>query len=103
MRKTFRQPLVGQRLRVLREHLRLSRAELSTATGVDASALARLERGGDVRMSTYLTVIDYFLERAPEAWMLADRIVALGAEHRAKANDHIQWLARTGTPGGEHD
>ncbi|WP_420870707.1 helix-turn-helix domain-containing protein, partial [Enhygromyxa salina] len=42
---------MGRRLRVLREHLRLSRAKLSNATGVDASALARLERGCDVRMS----------------------------------------------------
>jgi transcriptional regulator with XRE-family HTH domain len=94
---------VGLRLRVLREHLRLSRAELSSATGVNASALARLESGGDVRMSTYLTVIDYYLERAPEAWMLADRIVVLGDEHRAKANDVIAWLARAATTGGEHD
>ncbi|WP_052552118.1 helix-turn-helix transcriptional regulator [Enhygromyxa salina] len=94
---------MGQRLRVLREHFRLSRAELSNATGVDASALARLEHGGDVRISTYLAVVDCFLERAPEAWMLADRIVALGDERRAKANDHIQWLARTATPGDEHD
>lgn len=102
MRKTFRQPLVGQRLRALREYSGLSRAELSTATGVNASALARLESGGDVRMSTYLPVIDYFLERAPEAWMMADRFVALDDDHRARVKELAQWFASAET-GDEHE
>ncbi|KIG12859.1 hypothetical protein DB30_00926 [Enhygromyxa salina] len=54
-------------------------------------------------MSSYLTVIDYFLARAPEAWMLADRIVALGAERQAKVNDMIAWLARATTTGDDHE
>ena len=74
---------MGKRLRQLREQAGLSRAQLSRLSGVDPGTLARLERGQDVRLSSYLGVIDYFLQRDPEAWMAADRFVALGARKRA--------------------
>ena len=100
--QTFRQPLVGERLRELRERAGLSRAALASAVGINASALARLEKGDDVRLSTYLSVIDYFLERRPQAWMIADRLVALDDESRAKVRDLIRWFGGGETSGGEH-
>jgi DNA-binding XRE family transcriptional regulator len=101
-RQTFRQPLVGERLRELRERAGLSRAALARAVGINASALARLEKGDDVRLSTYLSVIDYFLARSPQAWMIADQIVALDDERRAKFRDLMRWFGGGETSGGEH-
>jgi predicted transcriptional regulator len=59
----FGQPLVGRQLRVLREQLGLTRAELSEITGVNASAIYRLEDGDDVRLSNYFPIVEYFVAR----------------------------------------
>lgn len=70
MSKDFRQPVVGQRLRKLREHAGLTRAALSLETGVPPTAIARLESGSNVRLSTYLPIVEYFVEHHGEAWMV---------------------------------
>lgn len=98
MRQTFRQPLVGERLQALRLRAGLSRAELSAASGIDASTLARLEGGNDVRLSSYLGVIDYFLRSDPQAWMLADRVAALDPHDRLALS--ITLLAADGGQDG---
>ena len=79
-----KQPLVGQRLRNLREQLGMTRAELSAATGVAASAIARLENGRDVRLPNYLPIIDYFIVKHPKTWMVAERIVLMSPARRSR-------------------
>ncbi len=80
----FRQPRVGQRLRKLREQLGLTRAELSSLTGVTTSAIVRLESGLDVRLSSYLPIVQYFSSRQPLSWALAERLALLPEERRAE-------------------
>jgi transcriptional regulator with XRE-family HTH domain len=80
-----RQPLVGRRLRGLREQLGLTRAELSKHTGVTTSAIVRLEGGQDVRLSTYFPIIEYFAARDPWASGLVERLVLLPEARRAHA------------------
>jgi DNA-binding XRE family transcriptional regulator len=80
----FRQPLVGQRLRELREQLGLTRAELSALTGVTTSAIVRFESGLDVRLSSYLPIVQYFGSRQPLSWALAEWLTLLPAERLAE-------------------
>lgn len=77
MRKTLRQPHVGQRLRELRERAGLSRAQLSDATGVTTSAIFRLENGDDVRLSTYFPIMDHFIDIDPQRWMVPEQVVLM--------------------------
>lgn len=84
MSNTLHQPLAGERLRALRELARLTRPQLSAQTGVPISAIARLETGKDVRLSTYLPILDHFAKRSPEAWLLAQRFVLLTAPEQAE-------------------
>ena len=79
----FRQPHVGRRLRALRKQLGLTRAELSKLTGVNASAIYRLEKGGDVRLSSYFPIVQWFVTHEPRAWTLAEQILLLPADRRA--------------------
>ena len=62
----------------------LTRAELSEATDVTASAIFRLENGHDVRLSNYLPLIDYFLDHEPPSWILAQQLCALPDARRAE-------------------
>jgi transcriptional regulator with XRE-family HTH domain len=87
-----RQPDVGRCLRELRERAGASRAEVARATGVNPSALARLERGDDVRLSTYLPVVDYFLDSSPQTWMAAQRFVGLPEQLR----ELVAWFGQAG-------
>lgn len=84
MSKTLRQPSVGNRLRALRELAGLTRPKLSRLTGVPTSAIARLETGKDVRVSTYLPILDHFSRQSSEAWMIAQAIVLLPAAEQAE-------------------
>ncbi|KIG17938.1 hypothetical protein DB30_02153 [Enhygromyxa salina] len=87
-------------MRELREQRKLTRAELSELTGVATSAIVRLERGQDVRLSTYLPVLDYFITRAPQGWMIGERFALSSASRRRRllaALDHL------GPEGGDHD
>lgn len=93
----LRQPIVGQRLRALRDHASLTRVALSAETGVPVTAIARLESGSNVRMSTYLPIVAYFADREPQAWMLADRLVMMAASRRAKLLAQLD-----SDEGGEH-
>lgn len=77
-----RQQIVGRRLRELREGLGLTRAVLSEATGVNTNSIVRLERGDDVRVSSYLRIMDYFIEREPTVLALAERFLLLTPEQR---------------------
>jgi transcriptional regulator with XRE-family HTH domain len=86
---------VGQRLRELREHATLSRDKLAAATKVTPSAIVRLERGDDVRLSTYLPITEYFLVREPQAWLLADRILLLPTQTRAQVIELVGWFRQT--------
>jgi transcriptional regulator with XRE-family HTH domain len=95
VKRTFGQPFVGQRLHELREQAGLSRAQLSAATKINASAIVRLERGDDVRLSTYLPITEFFLAREPEVWMLADRILLLPTDTRAQVNELVAWYRRS--------
>lgn len=77
-----RQLRVGRRLRELRESLGLTRAALSKATGVNTNSIVRLEGGQDVRVSSYLRIMDYFIEREPTVSALAERFVLLTPEQQ---------------------
>ena len=88
---------MGPRLRTLREAAGISRADLAQHTGVNASALKRLERGDDVRMSTYFPVAGYFLELDAEAWMLAELLLELPDDRRALVVSFIEHLLRSKT------
>jgi predicted transcriptional regulator len=94
--KTLRQPIVGQRLRRLRERADLTRTALSAETGVPVTAIARLESGSNVRLSTYLPIVEYFAEREAQAWMLAEQLVLMPTQQRA------ELLAALDADGGEH-
>jgi predicted transcriptional regulator len=74
-------------LRELRKQLGLSRAELARATGVTASAIVRLEGGHDVRLSTYLPIIEFFVAREPRVWMVAERFVLRAASSDDDSSD----------------
>jgi len=79
----LRQPLVGRRLRGLREQLGLTRAELSKHTGVTTSAIVRLEGGQDVRVSSYFPILQYLAARDPWTAGLVERLVLLPEARRA--------------------
>jgi DNA-binding XRE family transcriptional regulator len=79
----FRQPHVGRRLLELRKQAGLTRLALSDATGVPTTAIVRVEAGSNVRLSTYLPLIEYFIAHQPQAWMVADRIALLDARSHA--------------------
>jgi transcriptional regulator with XRE-family HTH domain len=96
----FRQPLVGRRLRVLREQLGLTRAELAELTGVNASAIYRLEGGHDVRLSSYFPIIQYFATRGPRAWLLAERLALLPAVQRTEILAALDDAERDGDTHG---
>ena len=85
----------------MREKTGLTRAQLSVTTGVTASAIVRLETGYDVRLSTYLPILHYFVGLEPEVWLLAERVALLPAADRARV---LALLGEHGGPdGGEHD
>ena len=101
MSLNFRQPLVGRRLRVLREQLGLTRAELAEITGVNASAIYRLEGGHDVRLSSYFPIVQYFATREhPRAWLLAERLALLPAAKRAELFAALDDAERDGDTHG---
>ncbi|KIG19385.1 hypothetical protein DB30_02666 [Enhygromyxa salina] len=64
------------------------------------SAIVRLERGQDVRLSTYLPILDYFITHAPQGWMLAERFALLSPSRRRRL---IAALDRLGPEGDHHD
>lgn len=83
--RQVRQPFVGRRMRELRKQVfKLTRNLLSEAIGVPVSAIARLEIGRNVRLSTYFPIIEYFIAREPQVWMIAERVVRLTAGQRAE-------------------
>lgn len=100
MSLNFRQPLVGRRLRVLREQLGLTRAELAEITGVNASAIYRLEGGHDVRLSSYFPIVQYFATREPRAWLLAERLALLPAVQRTEILAALDDAERDGDAHG---
>lgn len=55
--------LVGRRIRARRKQLKMNRAAFALAANVSESSVTRLERGNDVRASTYLAVIGYLQDR----------------------------------------
>lgn len=96
----FRQPIVGKCLRELREHSELTRAELAKSTGVTTSSIVRLEGGQDVRLSTYFSIVSYYLTHAPRGWMIAERFALLTPARRGEL---IAVLDRLGAEGDARD
>lgn len=97
MSTNLRQPLVGKRLRELREQHSLTRAELSAATGVSTSAIVRLEHGHDVRLSNYFPILIYLAQRDAELWAVAERVLLLSEQQRASV------IAVLDAFGGSHE
>jgi transcriptional regulator with XRE-family HTH domain len=100
MFRQLRQPALGRRLQQLRAQGGLTRAQLCEATGVGMSALVRLERGHDVRLSTYLPISGYFIDHAPQVWLAAERFVLLS---RARREGLVATIERFEAKGGSHD
>ena len=48
----------GRQVLAARRHLGMTKVELARAAGVSDRSLARLEAGEDIRLSTYLAVLD---------------------------------------------
>lgn len=95
---------MGPRLRTLRESAGISRTKLARRTGVNESAVKRLERGDDVRVSTYFPIAGYFLEVDADAWMLAELLLELRNDQRCMLIEYIERLLRAeavghGSPG----
>jgi predicted transcriptional regulator len=81
--------LVGRQIRARRKQLSMNRAAFACAANVSESSVARLERGDDVRASTYLAVIAY-LQRRQSLNGIADRIVLLSDPARERVLELIQ-------------
>lgn len=96
MANPFQQPAVGARLRKLRERADVSRDALATATGVTPSAIGRLERGDDVRLSTYLGLVEYFIEQRCDRELLVERLASLSDEAFEQVCGLIDWFAEHG-------
>lgn len=94
MSHPFRQPLAGQRLRELREQAGMTREQLAMATGVSASGIVRLETGKDVRLSTYFPIVEFFFDRDPLPWLVAERLALLD---RARHAELAAWLDKLET------
>ena len=100
MPRAFEQPAVGARLRELREHANLSRDELATLTGATSSSIGRLERGDDVRSSTYLRIVGYFVEQRSNRELLVERLATLPDDGFEQVCSLIDWFAEHGSRNG---
>lgn len=80
--------VVGRRIRARRKQLGLSRAAFALAANVSESSVARLERGKEVRASTYLSVNDY-LQRRHSLEGIAERIALLSEPARERVLELI--------------
>ena len=70
--------LVGRRIRARRKQLKMNRAAFALAANVSESSVTRLERGKDVRASTYLAVVGYLQhQHASSLDGIAERIALL--------------------------
>lgn len=52
--------VLGERLRVLRNHVGLTQKELANRVGITQTAISRLENGEEVYASALLSVLTYF-------------------------------------------
>lgn len=80
---------VGQRIRARREELGMNRATFAQAADVSESSIERLERGDEVRASTYLAVIGY-LQRQESSEALTERIALLSDSARERVIELIR-------------
>jgi predicted transcriptional regulator len=79
----------GRQIFAARKRLGMNRAELARAAGVSKSSVTRLERGVDVRASTYLAILDY-LRRRQALEQVGDRITLLSEIGQARVLDLIR-------------
>lgn len=79
---------VGQRIRARRDELGMSRAAFAQAASISESSIERLERGEEVRASTYLAVISY-LQRRQSSEGLAERVALLPDSARERVLELI--------------
>lgn len=89
---------VGRQILIRRKQLGLSRAEFARAAGVSASSVARIERGEEVRLSTYLAIVDHIVGRGFGDYALAERIVMLSGRDREQLTTRLRELERGATP-----
>lgn len=68
----------------------MTREAFARAADVSESSLARLERGAEVRASTYLAVVDY-LERAGDLSNVGERLALLPEPARARVLEFIRF------------
>ena len=80
---------VGRRIKARRKHLGMNRATFAQAANVSESSLTRLERGNEVRASTYLSVIDYLRQR-DSLDGIAERIALLSDPARERVLELIR-------------
>jgi len=84
---------VGQRIRARREDLGMSRATFAQAANVSESSIERLERGDEVRTSTYLAVVGY-LQRQHLSEALAERVAQLSDSARERVLELIRHFEK---------
>lgn len=81
--------LVGRQIRARRERLDMNRAKFAQAANVSESSIARLERGDDVRASTYLSVVGY-LQKRDSLDDIAQRLALLSDPARERVIELIR-------------
>ncbi|HLT38055.1 MAG TPA: helix-turn-helix domain-containing protein [Enhygromyxa sp.] len=80
---------VGQRISARRKQLGMNRAAFAEATNVSESSIARIERGKEVRASTYLAVTGY-LQRRYSLEAVAERMALLSDAARERVLELIR-------------
>lgn len=89
---------VGRRVLAARKRLKLNRVELAKAASLSDKSVARLESGQEVRLSTYLAVVDYLETRGPSIAGLMDRVAVLPDRGRALVLEVVTQLERNQQP-----
>ena len=84
----------GGQVMAARQHLAMNRAALAQAAAVSQKSLARLEGGEEVRLSTYLAVVDYVARQPPAVAGLTERVAALTEGNRALVLEFVAKLER---------
>ena len=54
---------LGERLRMIRKHLRINQQQLAKATNLTQPAISRLENGEEVYASALLAILNFYRER----------------------------------------
>ena len=62
--------ILGERLLMIRKHLKISQQQLAKATNLTQPAISRLENGEEVYASALLAVLDFYREKINMDYLL---------------------------------